>query len=114
MLAEPGWGFAPSCHHSAEEMSWGSGQEQRRDLGSSPHCCWFIFSLQSVWPQALGISARLVCVEIPPVAHPAESRVSWPGGHRPVIPQRQRLGGIVTVGDLTGLGVTGQAGMASN
>lgn len=58
-----------------------------------------IFSLRSVWPQALGFSARLVCVEMPPVAHPAESRVSWPGGYGPIIPQWQTLGEIVSLGD---------------
>lgn len=78
---------------------WGSGQEQRRDLVNSPHCSWFIFSLRSVWPQALGFSARLICVEIPPVAHPAESGVSWPSGYGPIIPQWQMLGEIVSVGD---------------
>lgn len=56
--------------------------------------CWFIFSLPSVWPRALGFSARLVCVEIPPVAHPAERGDQLARWFPPVIPRWQMMGEI--------------------
>lgn len=35
LLAEPGWGFAPLCHPSAE-MCWLGQWAEQRDLGGSP------------------------------------------------------------------------------